>query len=104
MSEKYLGPSHTVIYKDHVYRPGDDIPMNKEEIARMVANGHRFEEKGDTFTGLDSALREGEVGATEQSVPEFGPVDDRGQMLPVKETARGATVIANDAAVKAEKA
>jgi hypothetical protein len=70
----YLGPASTFTYKEHVYLPGENVPMSKELLERAVADGHYFE-------GVEPA-----GGANRRSAPPREPTpppvmrfDDRGQ-------------------------
>jgi hypothetical protein len=70
----YLGPASTFTYKEHVYLPGENVPMSKELLERAVADGHHFE-------GVEPA-----GGANRRSAPPREPTpppvmrfDDRGQ-------------------------
>lgn len=68
----YLGPSDVLIYKDKVYRQGDNVPMTAAEVAHHVSQRHRFEgnEPADTDTPFAPVQ------------PLAQPYDDRGQMQP----------------------
>ena len=42
----YIGPAHRILWPDEggkEYHPGDNIPLNKAQVADLVARGHLFE-------------------------------------------------------------
>lgn len=73
---KYLGPANIIEHAGKWYRVGDNIPMNKETVDHMAANGHRFE-------GTDPALESGTRLAFTPTPPLAMPHDDRGQQINV---------------------
>jgi hypothetical protein len=48
MGSKYLGPADNFIVGDKVYKPGQVVPLSKEEREHHALHGHRFADVNPT--------------------------------------------------------
>lgn len=67
---KLIGGTDTLMVGKKVYRPGDSVPLSKEQERRLYEAGLRFEDN-------DPAM----VGTTTAAMVEGVPMDDRGQAM-----------------------
>lgn len=67
---KLIGGTDTLMVGKKVYRPGDSVPINKEQERVLFEAGIRFEDN-------DPAL----IGTATAAMVEGVPIDDRGQAM-----------------------
>lgn len=77
---KYVGPADAILFKERWYRPGDNVPMDAEEVEHHVVFA------GQQFEGYDP--RSGVLLPT-ITRPPANPMDDRGQEILLKKAPGG---------------